>query len=135
MPLPDGYLPREGDVLIVHVVAKYNVDPGDADVHANVVGVKYRDIVVPLDHVVGLHCRHWEVGAKVWIRHDKKNPATVIGVDEDRVWVKFSTAGGYATYSANDLTEAAPDVGPKDFGLPETTPPAAPNTPADDMPF
>ena len=53
MPLPEGYLPREGDILALHAIVKYNGDSGDDRVHVKVKG-HYETTSIKLSEIVDL---------------------------------------------------------------------------------
>ncbi len=110
MPLPEGYLPREGDVLLLRAKVKFDVDPEDTSVHATCIGCTYRDVTIPLEEVFGLHFRAWEPHDKVQNIHDHEDCGEVFAVCDDKVWVKLDT-GAMATFEANAL-EAQPDSTP-----------------------
>ena len=85
MPLPEGYLPREGDILVIHV----------------------RKFSIPLKDVERLHCRHWNVGAEIQRKATDpldRRPGEVLAVDGDMVWVKFSDGKErFMTLHANQI--------------------------------
>lgn len=129
MTLPTGYLPREGDVVILHGVVKYDVNPNeDADsddglkVFLRPVGY-YADIRVPVSALVGLHHRNWEVGALAMHHGDS---VEVLATDGDEVWVKGET--GRFCCHANSLD-------PEQLNIPEVIePPVAPGGAFSDTP-
>lgn len=97
MPLPEGYLPREGDVLVLHGVVRYSVDASDESVHL-IVNPKYKhtSTTVPLDQVVDLYSRFWKpcdqvVRASNPALGQVRDPAigAVIATFKDSVWVSF----------------------------------------------
>ena len=63
MPLPEGYLPREGDVLTVDVRVKHNVKPGDPYIFTKVLDL-YSDVALHMDEpgTYSLKCRSWREG-------------------------------------------------------------------------
>ena len=108
MPLPEGYLPREGDVLTIHVEAKYDVDASDENVHVFPVGARYRDFTLPLKNVINLYCRRWSVDDEV-IFPDMNGVGKVLAVHEDQVWVLFPDEPPQ-TFPANELQPAPEDA-------------------------
>ncbi len=101
MPLPEGYLPREGDVLIAHVEVKYDVDASDENVHVFPVGARYRDFALPLGNVIGLYCRRWSANDEVTFP-GMAGVGKVLAVHEDQVWVLFPDEAPQ-TFPANEL--------------------------------
>lgn len=120
MPLPEGYLPREGDVLILHGVVRWNVDAGENDVHL-FIDRRYKHsggVCVPLDQIIDIHCRAWEVGSKVIRKGGNQNVGTVLATYEDQVWVAFS-GGSPVSIHANAL-EPAPEPAADQEPAPQT---------------
>jgi hypothetical protein len=105
MSLPDGYLPREGDIVVLHAKVKFDVDAGEDRVHCRLIG-SFADTSIPLNKVESLHCRHWNEGDMV-IDPDNQNygPGKVVAALDDVVWVKFNIAWP-VTLHANKLTSA-----------------------------
>lgn len=100
MTLPEGYLPRKGDILIVHATVEYEVEPGEADVHVVVADQSYRQLAVPLKKVVGLYSRAWEVGARVTTANGASLylRGEVVATHGDQVWVKMDIHGVMGTF-------------------------------------
>lgn len=124
MPLPKGYLPREGDVLVLHVKTRFDVESRDVSfgdrkiqVHVSPIGgSSYHHFAVPLEDVVGIHCRKWSEGDRVRSTDEmapvNMTTGTVVATHEDKAWVQFDN-GPLETVSANDLTaEPTPDETP-----------------------
>lgn len=115
MPLPEGYLPRKGDVLVLHGRVKYDVvEKEDVDEDQKLtVWVRlegdYQDRRIPLETVVSIFARKWELGERVI---GNSLIGEVVGVYEDSIWVKFDTPMNaeplFGTFLANDLEAAAP---------------------------
>jgi hypothetical protein len=122
MPIPEGYLPRTGDVVVLHAVVKYDVDPTeDADskdgLQVWVTPMEYHSPSrVPLNTLVGLYSRHFEAEERVRLHANPRFTGIVIATHDDVVWVKPDEAGAiYAgdnfprTFKAT-LLEPLPDV-------------------------
>lgn len=105
MSLPEGYRPREGDVLVLHGTARFDVDPGDDEVHVQIDG-DFASRIIPLNKVVGIHCRHWQIGDRVRLNDDAE-ARTVLAVHDDLVWTKADN-GMVSTDAANELEEIPP---------------------------
>jgi hypothetical protein len=105
MPLPKGYLPREGDIVVLHAKVKYDVTPGEDRVLVKAIG-SFGDISTPLDKVVSLHCRNWNEGDMVIDPGNLSHGSgKVLAVFDDVVWVKFRAAYP-ETIHANRLAPA-----------------------------
>jgi hypothetical protein len=116
MPLPEGYLPRKGDVLMIQVRVNDNYDidyyqnnaPDMISVH--VVGSVHRTFYVGMDQIHALHCRKWNEGDRVMC-DSFHGPGEVVATHGDSVWIKtleehedvFQTAGCLYTIEANEL--------------------------------
>jgi hypothetical protein len=108
MPIPEGYLPREGDVVVVHATVKYDVDPKtDSDEDGPKVFIRpiggYTDHRVPVKTLVGLYSRHFEEGERVRMHADPTATGTVLATYEHLVWVKFERLEDARTIPANSL--------------------------------
>jgi hypothetical protein len=107
MALPEGYLPRKGDVLTIRATVKHDVDPGEDTVYVSF--RKYDDTSVDLAAVVGIFCRHWVAGEKVRLISDNEILGQIIATDDTSVWVKLSEDGSFKTFNANQIElDAAP---------------------------
>lgn len=109
MPLPEGYLPREGDILLICVEVKYDLDQddiaADKDPHVHVfpIGNKYSSFHLPMSGIESLHCLHWDVGAEVQLKHHQAEgrlPGEVMAIHAEMAWVKLSD-GCLRTVHAN----------------------------------
>lgn len=106
MPLPEGYLPREGDVLIFHATVRHNVDVGEHDVHLQV-GDRYQTSILKLDQIQAIFSRHFDVGDVVRSVGDLTGQTgEVVAVHHGMVWVKDGH-GQMQTIAASEL-ELAP---------------------------
>lgn len=111
----NGYLPREGDILTIRAIVKYDVEAGEDRVHIRPFGA-HTDSSVPLKSdgtlaEVTLYCRHWSEGDLVIVCFTHRDPdyrgldGQVLAVFGEAVWVKFGS-GTPQTVLANDLTPA-----------------------------
>jgi hypothetical protein len=143
MPLPEGYLPREGDVLTVQAKVRFNVEPGEKDVHVRIVG-DFRDTRVPLDKVVGITLRNWEEGDGIISLQQEGCFGIVASVHDEHVVMKLDPkalaphlSGGLRIFHCNELLpfvdktagkEAAFDVAGAKVKM-TVAPESAPETP------
>lgn len=84
MPLPPGYLPREGDVLTVTGVVKYNVRDSDDDVSLNIEGT-YTPVRAHLTAVDRVVSYNFEVGDRVLHRGFPVHIRAILG---SAAWVE-----------------------------------------------
>jgi hypothetical protein len=120
MPLPEGYLPRKGDVLLIRVVVQSDYyDIGDGLVSAAVDSAEHRKLFVNMDKIHSLYRRKWNAGDKV-TAGDFEGAGEVIGIDGDEVWVR-DTLDLRWTIVANELE---PWVDPEE----QISPPPAPGS-------
>lgn len=110
MPLPEGYLPRKGDVLTVHMEVKHAVDEGDADVFLTVPGADYQTVAVPLAEVASLKRRTWREGEQVHLKDAPRFFGEVVMQPDDIVLVRLAAeadqkgaCGGYRLIHCNAL--------------------------------
>lgn len=113
MTLPTGYLPRKGDVLILHGTAKYDYDAGDTYVHVVMDG-RAAAVAIDFEDIKGVFCRKWDIGDKVRAFNNPAIFGTVVAVYEDQVWMKVDeqstfTEPGLHTIEANLLEANVPD--------------------------
>ena len=110
MPLPEGYLPRKGDELLIRVRARRDTDKLDDPIMGafEVVGREHNVFYLPIDQIHSLYCRAWNVGEKVLYKHFN-GPAEVIATYGNQAWIKNldNNKGKYTvqtwTADANDL--------------------------------
>ena len=123
MSLPEGYLPREGDTLIILAKVKHSFDPGDTMVHVVPEG-HYSAIAIDLDKILGLYARAWDIDARVLFEGSEGIVAAVYG---SSVWVRFGEGdtASFETVEANELRPAPPAA----MEAPEPAPPAPPPMP------
>jgi hypothetical protein len=86
MPLPEGYLPRKNDVLLLLGTVKHDVDPGETDVHLRVSG-DWDTRIVKLEAVVGVRRRTWRESENVRIRNAPRIFGKIIAANDDYVWL------------------------------------------------
>lgn len=102
MSLPDGYLPREGDMLTVHMRVKHSIAAGDAEVYVFNPSQSWQTITIKLDDVACIHFRNWRPNDEV--RETASGlRGTIIATHDGLVWVK-TTKGLMATFEANELS-------------------------------
>lgn len=80
-----SYRPREGDEFFVLARAKYDVDPGEGDVHIELVAADYVKARIKLDDIQAIHRRRWKVGD--WVRTPTGVIAKVLAIYNDVLWV------------------------------------------------
>ena len=120
MPLPQGYIPREGDELLIRVTVRRDYDSDDGLVAVHVSSAPHRTLFADLDKIQSIFARKWSEGDKVTSR-EFDGPGTVLAVSEDWVWVLCETgddAGGRYTLPANDLE---PYVEPEELAVEKMT--------------
>lgn len=148
MPLPEGYLPRKGDVLVLHGHVAYDVDEsdllkrGEADEYQVFIRLDgdYDDRRIPLKTVIDVFLKTWEAGDRVVIDGDDEGGSgEVIAVHENLCWIKYERPGrepSYGTYPASVLNAAPKDPVDEPFFVTEgpvaEPPPRAPSTIEDD---
>ena len=144
MPLPQGYLPRKNDELLIRVKVRSDYrDDGSELVSVAVSGSEHRHLFVNLDKIHSLFCRAWNEGDKV-TTGDFEGPGEVIQTHDEWVWVKALTddtkgcEGLLFTCEANELEPyVAPEPEPQRMteedlmrGLEPLIPPPAPGSQA-----
>lgn len=135
MSLPEGYRPREGDVLVLHAKVRFDVEPGDLVAHVEV-GLYKRGCAVALDEIVGVHLRRWSKGDRVrWTdpilnsgdsRSSVAYDATVVAAADDHAWIKLGSDGSFRSVHANSLV---PLFDPPEDDVPEAAPTYSPAPP------
>jgi hypothetical protein len=112
MPLPEGYLPRQDDELLIRVKVSYDCDDGESDVHIRLVGAEHKTAVLGLSSIHALHLRNWRIGDTISYPSLFEGPAEVLAIDGHEVWVR-DTENQRWTIEANELeayVEPAPDA-------------------------
>ncbi len=133
MPLPDGYLPREGDELLVRVRVRHAVEAGEDNVHVNPSSRPYSNFVVDKDDIHAVYCRTWKPGEKARVIGAPNTYGEVIAIAEGCVWLKM-TDGQFLTFGANAL-EAKIDPIDEPFVEPIKPPTRQPVDDKDEIPF
>lgn len=104
MPLPEGYLPREGDEVLIRARLKHGLDD-DGEGYFEIVGKEHNKFFMDADKIHGLYRRQWNEGDKVrsiefgW-------QGRVLATSEVWVWVEVETgpdAYRKYTFAANEL--------------------------------
>jgi hypothetical protein len=108
MPLPEGYLPRKGDEILVRARVKSDNHAHDDEFFLEIVGRTHHNFFMSIDEIHSLHCRHWNEGDAV-IYPGFIGKCEVIACDGDAVWIKSFT-NNRTTVNANELE---PYVEPK----------------------
>jgi hypothetical protein len=108
MSLPQGYLPRKGDTLLicVDVRSDYNTVDGSL-VSVAVTGSPHRTLFADFDKIHSIYARKWNEGDRV---RSSEGWGEVVAVHEDQVWFKllgdvgeYGAIGAMYTFDANDL--------------------------------
>jgi hypothetical protein len=138
MALPVGYLPREGDVLVLYAEVKYDVARGDPYVHVKMAHNSF-GLDLESDLIGGIKHRVWKEGEKVKHRNIENVAGSVVAASGDFVWIKLDhgtkhtkhTHNGHLTAHCNEIetrdhgavTLAKPDEA---AAIPEEPPAASP---------
>lgn len=140
MPLPEGYLPRTGDEVLIRCKVSYDVGVIDSSdmVHLKVSNREWQTIIMQVEQIHHLYLRKWNIGERVKsVEFD--GPGTVLAVSDEWVWVICESgqdAGGRYTLTANELepyVEVLETMTEKELlaGLEHLIPPPAPGSQAD----
>lgn len=106
MPLPEGYLLREGDVVVLHATINRDVRTDEEFASVTMRG-RYSTTLVDLDKIVGIFARHFDVGDVVRSVGDQTGQTgEVVAVHEGMVWIKDGH-GQMQTIAANELELAS----------------------------
>ena len=113
MPLPEGYLPREGDVLSVKVGVEHDVAPGSAYIFVRVIDKLHEKFALPAKKLlpnVSLARRTWREGETVVHKRIEKFSGTVVSLHNDHVVVALNkhadlrgSVGGLRIFHCNEL--------------------------------
>lgn len=101
MPLPEGYLPRKGDEVLVRARVKSDNHAHDGEFFLEIVGRTHHNFFMSIDEIHSLHFRHWNEGDAV-IYPGFVGRCEVIACDGDAVWIR-SFANNRTTVNANEL--------------------------------
>ena len=120
MPLPEGYLPREGDVVVVHAVVEHDYHATSSTKMVALAPRKYaQTFYIDLDQIIGIHRYKWEVGDLV--TYSVFGVGQIIAMHEDLLWVRFD-GGEMQTLDAGivsrvpekqEIEPAAPEPAPR----------------------
>lgn len=103
MPLPEGYLPREGDVLILHGVVAHTMRREDSEnVFVKLEG-RHSSVMVDLASIVGIKQRHWEPGDIVRKIADPAVSGTIVAVCDGWVWMKNNGDEAMYTFAGYEI--------------------------------
>jgi len=103
MKPPEGYRPREGDVVLVPAIVRFDFEVGeDMDVHVVPADASGRSYAIPLEKIAEVISRCWKEGDAV--RTSDEHTGEVIAVHGESVWVKMSD-GAMVTFDSLDLQE------------------------------
>jgi hypothetical protein len=119
MALPEGYLPREGDELLIRVKVTRDVSSVEEFVSTKVVGSEHRTLLIDIDKIHALHCRAWSEGDKV--SQANWGHGTVVAVHEDMVWVRHSQPGRCARLATFEANALEPYVAPEELAVERMT--------------
>ena len=116
MPLPEGYLPKRHDVLLIK--AEVSRDHSAEDLADNnwvscMVEGRHSTALVPLEAIHSLHLRHFDEGDEVELECGSRG--IVRAIHDDQLWVE--TAGLMETWPAIKVSPAPeiPESCPSDL--------------------
>lgn len=98
MSFPANYVPREGDVVVLHGTVKYDLEAGDEKVFVRPEG-HYQDIRFSLEELHGVVSRAWHAGDQV--ETPRGFVGEVVATHGDKVWVNLGR--GFDTYECLEL--------------------------------
>jgi hypothetical protein len=119
MPIPEGYLPRRGDVVVVRAEVRYDVKPSeDTDEDGVQVFVRplegYTDVRVPVRTLVGLWSRRFYEGDRVRAIVEPGAVGTVAAISDEHVWVKFDATATLPEHFETFRSENLKPIDPVD---------------------
>jgi hypothetical protein len=122
MPIPKGYLPRKGDIVLVQARAKRDAYPNEPEIQCyfEVVGQETAKFFMSASEIHSIYARNWSVGDEV-MSADGCDHGVVVATMDDQVWVKVNPteddpAGFMGTFDANMLEPyVEPTVKASDF--------------------
>lgn len=100
---PDGYLPRKGDVVVLHAKLTYDVDQNDTLFHAKVLNGQepvIDTIYAPVAAIVDVHSFRFGVGDVVGT--PRGGGGTIEAIKDGFAWVKHDL-GPFETYALGNL--------------------------------
>jgi len=111
MPLPKGYLPRNGDEVLIRARAKRDTsEDADGEGYFEIVGREHNKFFMQPSEIHSLYLRNWDIGTMVTCGGEFEGPAEVIAVDGAEVWCRTEN-GIRWTIEANELE---PHIAPED---------------------
>jgi hypothetical protein len=109
MSIPEGYLPRNGDEVLIRARAKRDARPEEPDIecYLEIIGKEHQKFFLKASEIHSVYARCWNIGDTV-TGDGLAGPAEVLAVDGRDVWVR-DVGGARWTVEANEL---APYVEP-----------------------
>jgi hypothetical protein len=113
MPLPEGYLPRKGDEVLIRARAKRDTridDDPETACYLEIVGKEHQSVFLPRSGIHSLYCRKWNVGDRVRDIGEPETVGKVVAAHDKYVWIRADKGDCMymLTFEANEL-EAAPE--------------------------
>lgn len=86
MPIPEGYLPRKGDEVLVRARAKRDARPEDPDIecYLEIIGQEHQKFFLKASEIHSVYARCWNIGDTV-TGYNFDGPAEVLAVDGSEV--------------------------------------------------
>jgi hypothetical protein len=109
MSLPEGHLPRKGDIVLIKARAKRDSRPGDDLPHYfEIVGHEHQSFFPDKDDqcLHSLYSRNWNIGDRVRVIAWPDTAGEVIAIHGEWMWVVINAgenSGAMLTYSGNEL--------------------------------
>jgi hypothetical protein len=120
MPLPEGFLPRKGDELLIRAKVSFDVEPDDEDVHLEPIGAEWKKIMIPLANVHELHQRSWKKGEKVRSR-EFDGIGLIMAIDGCWIWIKEISGENEGSMWTLEANELEPYVEPEELAVERMT--------------
>jgi hypothetical protein len=111
MPLPEGYLPRKGDEVLIRARAMHDLRPDDdaGGCHFEIIGAEHKSVFLSRDQIYGLHCRKWNEGDRVRVIGEPETVGEIVAARGKYVWIEVDKVDWpMLTFEANEL-EAEPE--------------------------
>jgi hypothetical protein len=111
MPLPEGYLPGEGDEVLIRVRAKRDSRPDKPEIECyfEIIGNEHQSFFMRAAEVHSLHRRNWNIGDTV-TSDEFEGPGEVIAIDGSEVWIRDTQCLRWTVYANDLLPYVAPTV-------------------------